>query len=69
MGQVADVIKGLETKLADEKAKRVAAETSAANATATISALQAQVAAQAPNLIDDADKAAIVEAQGIIAAQ
>lgn len=59
MGQVADVIKGLEGKLADEQIKRVAAEEHVAALTAQVTTLQA-------GALDDADKAAVAEAQGIL---
>lgn len=59
MGQVADTIKGLEAKLAD-------AQATAKTALEAQQSLTVQLTAAQANQLDDADKAAIAEAQAIL---
>jgi hypothetical protein len=67
MSQVAVVITALEDKVKDTSAKLATAQTQLDSANAQIATLTAQLADASANVIDDADKAAIVDATALLA--
>ena len=67
MGQVADVIKGLEAKLTTALNDASTANANFAAQQQINASLQQQITTlQAQTVLDDADKAAVLEAQGIL---